>query len=256
MGRHDANWITDSLVEIGEERVLITDDSEVYRAVSSTDDQFLLIKDADYVRRSTRSFCDLGIRNLVEAGIWQGGSVVYWNLALGPSNHLAFDLYDRSVPALERFAQRSDVRDGLSVEYGLDQADAAALTAATTRRFGPEPIDLIIDDASHLYEPSRIMFETLFPRLRPGGWYVIEDWQWSHSHTLLTNESSSYFAGRRGLSNLVLEAVILSGSRLRPFVERVIIDSFCAIVVRGDHDGRFKLDEQVFSQGRPFEPVL
>ena len=39
-----------------------------------------------------------------------------------------------------------------------------------------EPLDLVIDDASHLYGPTMASFEVLFPRLRPGGLYVIEDW--------------------------------------------------------------------------------
>ena len=38
----------------------------------------------------------------------------------------------------------------------------------------------MIDDASHLYEPSLASFETLFPLLRPGGTYIIEDWKWEH----------------------------------------------------------------------------
>ena len=40
------------------------------------------------------------------------------------------------------------------------------------------PPDLIIDDASHLYSETKTSFETLFPQLRPGGLYIIEDWSW------------------------------------------------------------------------------
>jgi predicted methyltransferase len=35
-------------------------------------------------------------------------------------------------------------------------------------------LDLVVDDTSHL-GPTRASFNTLFPRLRPGGVYVIED---------------------------------------------------------------------------------
>ena len=34
----------------------------------------------------------------------------------------------------------------------------------------------MIDDASHLYNETSASFNVLFPRLRPGGLYVIEDW--------------------------------------------------------------------------------
>ena len=38
----------------------------------------------------------------------------------------------------------------------------------------------MIDDASHLLAESRSSFESLFPRLRPGGLYIIEDWNAGH----------------------------------------------------------------------------
>jgi len=36
----------------------------------------------------------------------------------------------------------------------------------------------VIDDASHRLEPTRASLETLFPRLREGGLFLIEDWRW------------------------------------------------------------------------------
>jgi len=54
------------------------------------------------------------------------------------------------------------------------QADSAFLA-----NFAEEngPFDIIIDDGSHLNEHVLISFEALFPHVRPGGWYVIEDMQ-------------------------------------------------------------------------------
>jgi hypothetical protein len=34
----------------------------------------------------------------------------------------------------------------------------------------------VIDDASHLLDPTRASFNVPFPLVRPGGVYVIEDW--------------------------------------------------------------------------------
>jgi hypothetical protein len=42
------------------------------------------------------------------------------------------------------------------------------------------PLDLVVDDASHLVGPTRASLNTLLPRLRPGGFYIIEDWSWAH----------------------------------------------------------------------------
>ncbi|MFP3608175.1 class I SAM-dependent methyltransferase, partial [Paraburkholderia sp. SIMBA_053] len=38
---------------------------------------------------------------------------------------------------------------------------------------------LVVDDASHFYEQTKTSFKTLFPLVRPGGLYIIEDWNWS-----------------------------------------------------------------------------
>jgi hypothetical protein len=42
--------------------------------------------------------------------------------------------------------------------------------------FGGPVIDLVIDDASHEYAATKVLFETVFPFVRPGGAYLIEDW--------------------------------------------------------------------------------
>jgi demethylmacrocin O-methyltransferase len=55
-----------------------------------------------------------------------------------------------------------------------DQGDADAL-AGIAKRYGP--FDVVIDDGSHFSEHVRTSFATLFPLLRPGGRYVIEDMQ-------------------------------------------------------------------------------
>ena len=39
----------------------------------------------------------------------------------------------------------------------------------------PELLDIIIDDGSHRFHDQETMLLTLWPRLRPGGFYVVED---------------------------------------------------------------------------------
>ncbi|SER18100.1 Methyltransferase domain-containing protein [Lentzea xinjiangensis] len=55
-----------------------------------------------------------------------------------------------------------------------DQSDAAFLD-----RLGRErgPFDVVIDDGSHLNDHVRTSFHALFPHVRPGGLYVVEDLQ-------------------------------------------------------------------------------
>ena len=58
-----------------------------------------------------------------------------------------------------------------------DQSDAAALREIAT---AIGPIDIVIDDGSHVNDHVRTTYETLFPFVRPGGYYVIEDLQTSY----------------------------------------------------------------------------
>jgi hypothetical protein len=56
-----------------------------------------------------------------------------------------------------------------------DQADPAGLDALVRRHF-PQSVDLVIDDASHIGYLSKLSFDAVFPHVRSGGIYVVEDW--------------------------------------------------------------------------------
>jgi hypothetical protein len=62
----------------------------------------------------------------------------------------------------------------------VDQSDRSVVPRIIDEEFGSTPLDLVTDDASHLLDLTRASFEMLFPRLRPGGTYIIEDWNWEH----------------------------------------------------------------------------
>lgn len=64
--------------------------------------------------------------------------------------------------------------------YQADQADAQQLTSFHDAHGS---FDIIIDDASHISSKTIASFETLWPMLKPGGHYIIEDTHSSyHSH--------------------------------------------------------------------------
>jgi hypothetical protein len=58
-----------------------------------------------------------------------------------------------------------------------DQSDKELL-AELAGSYGP--FDLVIDDGSHLGVHQHASFAALFPSVRPGGWYVIEDLETSY----------------------------------------------------------------------------
>jgi hypothetical protein len=143
-----------------------------------------------------------------ELGLWKGGSVAFWAEALQPERLVGIDHRPASgSPVFESYLAAHAPR--LAVHWGVDQLDQGRLRALAEEAFDG-PLDLVIDDASHLYEPTRASFEALFPRCRPGGLYVIEDWAWAHWSRF--QGPASPFARQIPLTRLVDELVAAAGS--------------------------------------------
>jgi len=143
---------------------------------ASTDDAFYLAKPDD-LTRDYLALAEGAEGNIVELGIFQGGSAALMALVAKPARIVVIDLCE-PVELLDRFIAERSLDAVLRPHYGVDQADRPALAAIMDDEFGDERLDLVIDDASHALAPTRASFEELFPRLRPGGRYLIEDWHW------------------------------------------------------------------------------
>ncbi|MGH7365179.1 MAG: class I SAM-dependent methyltransferase [Candidatus Rokuibacteriota bacterium] len=147
-------------------------------------------------------------RQVFEVGLWKGGSVAFWAEALQPERLVGVDLREASgSPVFESYLAAHAPR--LAAHWAVDQLDQGRLRALVESAF-EGPLDLVIDDASHLYAPTRASFEALFPLLRPGGLYVIEDWAWAHWPRF--QGSASPFARQIPLTRLVDELVAATGS--------------------------------------------
>jgi predicted O-methyltransferase YrrM len=118
--------------------------------------------------------------NILELGISQGGSTALFTQVGRPRKLVAIELNEQPVESLENFIDAADARDVVKPYYGVDQSDRQRIREIIDAEFGDEPIDLVIDDASHLLDETRASFEAIFPRLREGGLFIIEDWNWEH----------------------------------------------------------------------------
>lgn len=137
-----------------------------------------LLKAARMVDRYRELFAPLTRPNVVELGISQGGSVALLALLARPRRLVALELSPEPVDALVETLAQHGLDGHVRPHFGVDQGDREAVRAIVERELGDEPLDVVVDDASHLYGPTLASFEVLFPRLRPGGLYVIEDWTW------------------------------------------------------------------------------
>ena len=137
----------------------------------------VLRKTASLAHRYLDLADEFSTANIVELGMFTGGSMVLLALAYPNATIVGFDLENRRK-ALDRFIAERDLEARLHPCWQVDQADRQAISDHLDQVFATEAIDFVIDDASHLYGPTLASLETLLPRMRPNGLYVIEDWDW------------------------------------------------------------------------------
>lgn len=112
---------------------------------------------------------------ILELGVLEGGSALMFSRYFDNSLLLFVDIKrppDRFYRALDELGipPRGKVVIG-------SQDDHTFLERECKAHFDEQLLDLIIDDASHMYKYTKSSFEYLFyKRLKPGAWYIIEDW--------------------------------------------------------------------------------
>jgi hypothetical protein len=245
-------WLDVGRAEVSGVPFVVKESGDDQHGEPSDGEGFIIAKDPGYVGRCVDRFTDLAPRNIAEIGIDRGGSTVFWNLVLRPERHLAFGLDDRWVEPLHEFAS-GDLKHGrLDIRHVIDDTESEVVTTAVQDVFGDETIDLVIDGTSHCYAESRATFETLFPRLRPGATYVIEDWAWAHVEPV-----KDLRLDRPALTNLVVELMLVCGSR-SGVVDEIVVESRAVHVTRGPKPlaSPFRLADEYSNRGMPYRPLL
>ncbi len=197
-----------------------------------------------------------GCQRILEAGILRGGSVVLFDQLFQPRRLVAFDLSPAQLPNLDAYVAQRGAKDRIHLYHGIDQANSQALQRLISAEFATEPLDLVIDDASHLLPESKVTFNTVFPRLRPGGLYVIEDWGWAHWPGFWQDHGGPW-ATDPSLTQLILELVMASASR-PDIVTDVLARRDLVAVRRGPAavpEG-FDISESYLTAGRKFTETL
>lgn len=250
----ELEWQDDQNLVLNGLRFKLSYDVETLQKGSSEPNSFLLGKPRHMVEWAADIARAARARNIFEMGILQGGSVVLYDQLFRPEKIVAIDLNPSRVTALENYIAAQEGPPSVRPRYGISQDDRAAMESLLSGEFSARDIDLIIDDASHLYEPTRAAFNISFPYLRPGGLYIIEDWAWAHWAGEYWQGKDSYFAGKTALSNLLIELFMLSASR-PDLVESLLIDHNVIMVKKGAGampEGKFEIGKHYLLRGRPF----
>lgn len=99
---------------------------------------------------------------VLEVGVELGGSLLMWQ-ELFP---------DGLVVGVDHNEYATWPAGTVKVVSGQDDPRLPA----RARDISPEGYDLIVDDASHVGHLSKATYELLWSLVRPGRWYVMEDW--------------------------------------------------------------------------------
>ena len=200
---------------------IVTDLPGNYAAYGCRDDVLYMAKGDAHLQAYAGLASRHGpVRNLVEIGVFRGGSVAFFHEFLDHPKMICIERNVAPVPKLEAYrAARHDI----AIHYGVDQGDRPAIHRIMEQ--SRSDIDWVIDDASHFYQPSRASFEAIFPFLRPGGLYIIEDAAWAHSGPAQDPEHP--WARQPALTNLILELVVACMTNVSAFAEVYAGPGFC-----------------------------
>lgn len=219
------NWIDDKTFDLGGVRFYL--DLSRERPVSS--DRLILMKDRPLVSCYERLFATKRVKRVVEIGIWGGGGTIFLERLLRPEKLVAIDRAEQRIRLLDNYIARLDLGSVVSCHYGLWQEQTTRLAQAVNAEFDSGGIDVVVDDGSHLLDPTRASFNCLFPRLVPGGMYIIEDWAWAHWPG---QYQEGEWVKREPLSRLVFQAGVVVAS-FRQIVSSVLIEPGLAVIERG-----------------------
>lgn len=256
-------------VEWISETRFVVDGLEFHGELSSfttrtTPDRVVILKEARLLRQYLEFFAPHRTGNIFELGIWQGGSPLFYGLATDARRVVALDITDPGPPpdipgvhpmayknpALDEIIKRHGIGDKVRLHFGVSQDDRAAVSAVIDAEFGDDPLDLVIDDASHDYACSRSSFDIIFPRLRAGGFYLIEDWQWAHIDSP-AYQQGEVFGGQPALTNFVFELLIAYGGHPDLFAGIIVRDWFVAVQKGWRPVGSdFRLDDMLRMRGK------
>lgn len=246
-------WVDDRKFTIGNTAFLL----EPRGGPASSEERFALLKPRWMIDRYVALAPEFMGARVVELGTHQGGSAVFLAHLFQPTSLVTIDIATEPVQALARFTRNERIGAVIHTFCGVDQRDRQRLEQILDQQFGGDMIDVVVDDASHRLEPTLISFNVLFPRLRPGGVFIIEDWsrvqrfERALEADPVARERAAAAARRnprstaapitRGLTRMILELVLTSAYAPGAVADVSVSHNFA--VVRRGHEA---LDPESF----------
>lgn len=160
--------------------------------------------------------------NILEIGIWTGDSLRMWK-----------DYFENGFVYGIDYEDKSQYDEDRIKTFIADQSVPDQLTNALSKI---PPLDIICDDGSHRSPHQILTFATLFPLLKPSGYYIVEDCLTSYNSTFCKPNEMSFLDYVKSLSG----AVQMDGK-----IEDLVSDKYKA-VKKYDSDYMQKHIEWIF----------
>jgi SAM-dependent methyltransferase len=218
----------------------------LHRPPPSSDEVIYVHKDITFVAAIDEKLERVRPRHMIEFGILDGGSAIYWQHRYDLERLVVFDILP-AAPHFTNFLARNKLTDAVRVHLGVDQVERDRLREAIDNEFGGAPVDAVVDDASHHHAATKAAFEVAFPYLRPGGAYIIEDWAWGHTH----NWPRGAWADEPLMSPLLCEFMLACGYD-GSVIAKIEIDRRFVVIWRGPAEldkHRFRLADHYVARG-------
>lgn len=193
-------------------------------SLKTDDNRVILLKNKAVLDNYLTVFSSNPPKNILEFGIWEGGSPAIFSLMFEVDRFVGVDLRP-PVEGFESFINRHQLKERIKIYYEVSQTDRGKVENIIDAEFSDTPLDVIIDDASHQYELTKKTFEIAFPYLKPSGTYVIEDWGWAHWDW----DDKGQFDGQTALSYLIFELAMVCASRQEIISEVRVLPAFTFI---------------------------
>lgn len=199
----------------------------------TTMERILLCKPERLLRAYVDLLSQVPHGRILELGIFEGGSALFFASLLKRLKKIVSIDLRPSSSVVENIVIKQGLGDRVRLYYETPQ-DSLRVRDIALSEFGSEGPQIIIDDCSHCYGPTRASFEMLFPLLMPGGLYIIEDWAWAHWPGY--QNPGDTFYDEPALSNLIFEILALRGTHQDWFEDIVIKNVSMAVIQKGRAD--------------------
>jgi hypothetical protein len=204
-------------------------DLDIVGALEGADKSSCVRMGWDYLRHYEAALEDFRERpvNVIEIGVAGGASLRMWKWFFSTAQLVGLDIDPRCA---------AQAQERVEIVIG-SQTDAALLDALCTRC----PPSVLIDDGSHLLEHIVFTFQHVFPRLLPGGVYIIEDFFIGADPSVAETELAApeYFldVARRCLATVAMKSVRKIPAEISAEVDSVTFVGH-AVIIRKKHDRR------------------